>query len=66
MKEPIAEPAETLNQKCLAMVYILLKFRFVFNCDIFAEQTAERADHAFDQEWPAVVYALLLSLRFIL
>ena len=29
MKEPIAEPAETLNQKCLAMVYILLKFRFV-------------------------------------
>ena len=36
------------------------------NCDIFAEQPAERADHAFDQEWPAVVYALLLNLRFIL
>ena len=29
MKEPIAEPAETLNQECLAMVYTLLKFRFV-------------------------------------
>ena len=29
MKEPIAEPAETLNQECLAMVYTLLKLRFV-------------------------------------
>ena len=29
LKEPIIEPAETLNQECLAMVYTLLKLRFV-------------------------------------